>query len=413
MFKPLPHIWLVTAVPTYASSSLRVLMQSYVVEILLPHKALQARSFPSLILLHFSQHIPSEYQLLSKLRQLAAKSQIFVLGDNPQNEHIIKAYDQGADAYLLLPLQLEELTKKIRPRRRWCQWLWSLQKIWQQKRQSLRPLASSSFAAQLPPEAPPDLEVRFLGDFVVRAKNRELLDLKSSRIQAVFACLLYHGNKGVSRNHLIGNFWPEVREDCARNSLNVAISQLRASLKDYFGEQEVIVFEQGHYRICNQLTISTDVARFQYWIKAGKATVVNESSPDITVLLKAAEIYQGDFLATFNFQEWTTSIRDRLWEHYLFVLGKLVAHYLQAERYQEATRFAKLLLQEDACHELTHRQLMYAYYRLGKRTSAIQQYLACQAVLLTDLNVKPSNETEELYQIIVKQERRKISFPLV
>jgi DNA-binding SARP family transcriptional activator len=388
-------------------------MQNYVVEILLPHKALQARSFPSLILLHFSQHTAPEYQLLGELRQLAAKSQIFVLGDSPQNEHIIQAYDKGADAYLLLPLQFEELAKKIRPRLRWYQWLGRLQKIWQSKRQSLRPIASSSFPAQLPPEAPPDLEVRFLGDFVVKDKNRRLLDLKSSRIQALFACLLYHGNKGVSRNHLIGNFWPEVREDCARNSLNVAISQLRTTLKDYFGEQEIIVFEQGNYRICKQLTIATDVARFQYWIKAGKAKLVNESAPDIYAFLKAAATYQGNFLAAFNFQEWTTSIRDRLWEHYLFALGKLVAHYLRAERYQEATRFAKLLLQEDACHELTHRQLMYAYYRLGKRTSALQQYLTCQTVLLTDLNVKPSNETEELYQIIVKQERRKVSFPLV
>jgi DNA-binding SARP family transcriptional activator len=69
---------------------------------------------------------------------------------------------------------------------------------------------------------------------------------------------------------------------------------------------------------------------------------------------------------------------------------------------EEATRHYTLALQRDGSREEAHRGLMRCYATTGRRDLAIRQYRACAAVLAEDLAVRPSPETETLFQAIAQ-----------
>ncbi len=61
---------------------------------------------------------------------------------------------------------------------------------------------------------------------------------------------------------------------------------------------------------------------------------------------------------------------------------------------------AQRLLQLDALHEPTHRQLMRLLAQTGQRSAALTQYETCRHLLATELNVPPDEMTVALYEQI-------------
>ena len=90
--------------------------------------------------------------------------------------------------------------------------------------------------------------------------------------------------------------------------------------------------------------------------------------------------------------------RERLTNAYVAMLDRLVDHYAQTGRAQEAIRACHRILEKDPCHEHSHRRLMECYVRLGLRGRALHQYQLCRRILEQTCEVAPSPETEALYQ---------------
>jgi DNA-binding SARP family transcriptional activator len=57
-----------------------------------------------------------------------------------------------------------------------------------------------------------------------------------------------------------------------------------------------------------------------------------------------------------------------------------------------------MLLQTDELNETYHSLLMTAYARNGQRQAALKQYASLAATLEAELGVKPSRETQSLYE---------------
>src|SRR5512145_3348156 len=98
---------------------------------------------------------------------------------------------------------------------------------------------------------------------------------------ALLAVLGRMAPKAVSRERLIGWFWPDAGEERARRSLNQALYALRTEL----GSEEVLL-GQRDVRL-NLDLVSCDVAEFANAIEAGS-------------LERAAALYQGPFLGDFQ-----------------------------------------------------------------------------------------------------------------
>jgi len=55
-------------------------------------------------------------------------------------------------------------------------------------------------------------------------------------------------------------------------------------------------------------------------------------------------------------------------------------------------------LEEDELREDIHRRIMRAYVEAGRRSDALAQYRHCREILIQELGVEPSQETQRLYQ---------------
>ena len=362
---------------------------------------------------------------LQLLRQKLPDTPLFFLAENPKKEDIIDAYQNGVDHFFLLPLETEKFTSVVFAHlRRKKQsvlvpslkgWFSRLHKWFQfGKKDTLRPppplLQANSLGRQpirstLLPKvasgASSDLSVFFFGKLTIRLKGKELPNLPGEKINALFAYLLYHHQKPLHREVLMTKFWGNTSPSSARNSLNVAIHNLRRHINDYFPGNDILQYNNDNYLINTELEVMTDKDLFLYYWRKGLSL---ESKEGITKALpafqKAAALYRGDFLEDFFYEEWCEIERDNLKETYLLLLDRLGTHYMLEGEYAIAVEYFKKMLAKDACLEDVHRKMIFCYYQSGLRDLAIKQFYKCALSLQKELKIEPSQQTQELFRLI-------------
>ena len=118
---------------------------------------------------------------------------------------------------------------------------------------------------------------------------------------------------------------------------------------------------------------------------------------DVPALRRAANLYQGEFLADGAvgdpmFEEWLAGERSRFRDLMISILDRLLTLEPAAER----VALAKRLLALDPLREASHLSLMNAYADSGERSMALQHYSACRDLLKSELNVQPGQDIEQL-----------------
>ena len=76
------------------------------------------------------------------------------------------------------------------------------------------------------------LNVQLFGHFAASLNGAALTTLNTSRLQALFACLLLCP-QAVFRHHLAHQFWPDSSESQARTNLRNLVYLLRQALPDF------------------------------------------------------------------------------------------------------------------------------------------------------------------------------------
>ena len=128
-------------------------------------------------------------------------------------------------------------------------------------------------------------------------------------------------------------------------------------------------------------------------------------SNDVSALRRAANLYQGEFLADGSigdplFEEWLAVERSRFRDLMISILDRLLTLELPVER----VVLAKRLLALDPLREASHLSLMKAYADSGERSMALQHYSACRDLLKSELNVQPGHDIEQLRLRLTNEE---------
>jgi DNA-binding SARP family transcriptional activator len=230
------------------------------------------------------------------------------------------------------------------------------------------------------------------------------LKIPSARSLSLLKYLLVHHKQKLPREVLMDTFWPDAEPETARNSLNVAIHNLRQSIRK-LTEVPLIVFESGTYGLAPNLQVWIDVEEFE---RAQKTGLLLEARHQLTAAIAeyecAVSLYQGDFLEENPYEEWTVLDRERLRTAYLEILDRLSQIYFSQERYSACRSACQLILNSDPCREDAHCLLMRCYSRQGQRHLALHQYQRCVRALREELDVEPTPETTQLYEAIRRQE---------
>ena len=119
---------------------------------------------------------------------------------------------------------------------------------------------------------------------------------------------------------------------------------------------------------------------------------------------QACALYKGPFLTEDTYADWSFLQRERLSRIYLAICGTLADYYLSKKIYEDATKWATAILQENRCDEAAHRQLIQIYSAQGRRSEALQQYHRCERILHEELGVQPLPETVLVFQALLANE---------
>ncbi len=369
---------------------------------------------PGLILLFQLEEAPALGARLATLQKCYPSIPILVLQGQkaPALTEVIATFHHGVQAYLEWPCAATLLQQKIALHfKKSFDWKW-LFSFWKQppalptsyertQEASNGAPGLSFFFNHVPHLKDPDLRVNFFGNFSMKAQETPLPPIRSRLKNALLSYMLYHRNQHLHREKLMDLFWPDVPCDASRNSLNVAISQLRHYLRPHLPVDEVLLFRNEGYIFQPELEILTDVEQFVTLCQQGGTALKAGHPEEVRRLLDQAKgLYHQDFMANLPYEDWCTNERDALKEKYLSILHGLAQHYYHKKDYLNAIPVAEQILEKDPFLEDIHRLLMDCYARLDQRGRALQQYGKCQHLLKEYFQVEPSQATKVLLEEI-------------
>lgn len=195
----------------------------------------------------------------------------------------------------------------------------------------------------------------------------------------------------ITRSEICQAFWPELVTDQAVNVFHVTKRRLHKAL-----DMDVLVHDDGYYRVNPDLAIKYDVMDFVTTLMAGR----DEENPRrVEAWAKAIELYRGPFLQGHN-DSWIVSRRKDFQAGYVEALTEMARVRLSEDRPEHALAFFQKALAEDNSHESIHREVMQLFARLGRRSEAAAHFQKL-AEEVEKAGRKLSAETQELYEKIM------------
>ncbi|MBN1149329.1 MAG: tetratricopeptide repeat protein [Anaerolineales bacterium] len=231
------------------------------------------------------------------------------------------------------------------------------------------------------------LQIRLFGGLALAWDSAPIPPIPSVKARALLAYLVTYRQQRHTRDLLAGTFWPELPDDAARRRLSQAAWQIRHS----FEPHPIIAIEADTLQLAPGLPAWVDLEEFT----KGYAQAISADPQALGNCETCIQHYRGEFLAGY-YEDWILAERERLRNMYLAVLGRLVAGYKSQGQYEKALAHARTLLSEEPWFEEGHREVMRLYHLLGRNAEAHRQYQLCRQVLLDELGIEPSPETQAL-----------------
>ena len=236
------------------------------------------------------------------------------------------------------------------------------------------------------------LRLQTLGGAVVLRESGEPLGGAAShrRSLALLAVLAVAGERGISRDKLVGLFWPEADTERARHSLTQAFYAARRAL-----QCEDLFVATADVRL-NSAELSSDVADFEGALDRGK-------------LEEAVALHRGPFLDGFflagapEFERWVAAQRDRLDARLLDAVRELATRASAAGDPRAAADWWRRAAQLRPLDSGVALRFMESMAAAGDRAGALQHARVHEALLREQLELGPDPAVVELTRRLREQ----------
>ncbi|MCB9102335.1 MAG: AAA family ATPase [Anaerolineales bacterium] len=245
------------------------------------------------------------------------------------------------------------------------------------------------------------LRIQLFDTPLIESKGSSLIQFRSLKIEALFYYLAITPGQQHRRTRLASLFWSELPEDKALGNLRYALWNMRQVLDD-----ALFSIDRGTVTFQSNDTIWVDVHEFDDLLNAAKNRAELELSEGMPRLQRAADLYQGDFLAGFElveaplFDDWLQVQRTTFHDKAIEVLTRLGTYYAAHHQLAKAMDATKHLLTLEPWQESAHRQMMQLLALNGRRDAALMHYQECKQILAAELGMEPEPETRLLVERI-------------
>jgi LuxR family maltose regulon positive regulatory protein len=254
----------------------------------------------------------------------------------------------------------------------------------------------------------PHLSIETLGGFRVIRGDDVIKEDEWDRSQPkqLLKVIVSYAAKGVPKEVLIDQLWPEERPKSAESDFKTTLQRLRKSLEPEIDKDfaSSYIHLQDNVVSIDAELIQVDVDRFLLLLRNGEEKEkAGELKEALLIYNDAIEMYKGDFLAEEFYIPWANRKREELKGKYIELLSKAASLHDRQGTVKKAIECYKKAIRADSLLEESYQRLMTLYSSKGMYNEALRTYEACKKVLKEELKSKPDPMTTALYNKILEK----------
>jgi len=238
------------------------------------------------------------------------------------------------------------------------------------------------------------LEFRILGPLEVSDETGPIA-LGGQRQRALLTVLLLEAGRVIPTDRLVDLLWGEEAPKTATTSLQNSISRLRREL----GEDVLETRAPGY--VLRAEAQQVDAGRFEQLLRDARQAPPEERR---NTLQRALELWRGQALAEFTFEQFAQAEIRRLEELRLVALEERIDADLELGRHGDVVGELEALVGQHPLRETFCRQLMLALYRAGRQAEALDAYQHARTRFVEELGIEPGPELKRLQAEILRHE---------
>jgi LuxR family transcriptional regulator, maltose regulon positive regulatory protein len=227
------------------------------------------------------------------------------------------------------------------------------------------------------------------GEVEITAEN-----WRSARARRLFQFLLVREFRWVPADEVIDALWPEADPEKARGSLWQSVYQLRRTLEPALAEPRASRYvraEEPGYRLEPGEGYAYDAEDLEEAVRnADRLAAAGRARAAEPPYRRALDLYKGEFLAEFPYEEFLAPAREHLRELHLRACSRLAALRAAAHAWAEVVPLCRRSLREDPYREEQHLLLIEALASLGNRREALDAWRDFEARITGELGLPSS-----------------------
>jgi two-component SAPR family response regulator len=221
----------------------------------------------------------------------------------------------------------------------------------------------------------------------------------------LFKLLLFYRPRGYTAKEVfMEHLWPEGDPEKTAKSFHVAMAALRKILEPEMSRKagsSYIISDGDSYHLDLGSAGQCDVEIFiELCRKAGQ-----EKDPEqaISLLLRARDLYHGDFLEEDAYEAWCAEERDRLKGLYLSVLASIADYHEWKNDHDRSISACSEYLAHDPYAEDIYQRLMRYYALQGNNAMVKKVFERCRETIENGLGCPLSRDTLILLDELMAQ----------
>lgn len=227
----------------------------------------------------------------------------------------------------------------------------------------------------------PMLDVHCFGPFHCHPFGREsdVVPFRTAKAEELFAFLLHHQGRPVSKETIIENLWPEADPAKANNHFHVTCTYLRNALAEK-GFEDIFIRDRDHYRL-NFDRLQCDMMRF--------LSIVRQLNDD------ASEIYPAPY---FDNKAYDWAVKTRIWfeNQYAGHQYRLSDQYAGKGETGKAMEAVERILERNPLEEEAVVRLVRMKLQSGEFAESVRIYRDYEERLRKELGTRPSKFLRDL-----------------
>lgn len=245
------------------------------------------------------------------------------------------------------------------------------------------------------------MRVGLLGGLEVTDDDGRDVVVAGPKLRSFLAVLALQPGQAIPADQLIDVLWGADPPAAVRNGLQGLASKLRRTL----GSADLVAMRGDGYAL-ELPAEAIDVFRSEQLVAAARAAVgEGDLHRAATLLNDADELWRGDPLADFTYDDFAAGPITRLSELRLTLIEERLDIELQLGRHLGAVAELDELVATHPLRERMRGLLMVALYRAGRQADALRVFQEGRHVLGEELGLEPGHELRALEAAILAHDR--------